>query len=44
VVSPGYLTPLFQDTRGHAILAGGLAGLLLSGYVMRHMMRSVEEP
>lgn len=44
VVSPGYLTPLFHDSRGHAILAGGLAGLLLSGYVMRHMMRSVEEP
>ena len=44
MVSPGYLTPLFNDSRGHAILAGGLGGLLLSGYVMRQMMRSVEEP
>ena len=44
VVSPGYLTPLFNDARGHAILAGGIAGLLLSGYVMRRMMQSVEEP
>jgi tight adherence protein B len=44
VVSPGYLTPLFHDSRGHAILGGAAVGLLISGLVMRHMMRSVEEP
>ncbi len=44
IVSPGYLTPLFHDSRGHAILAGGIGGLLLSGLVMRQMMKSVEEP
>jgi tight adherence protein B len=44
VVSPGYLTPLFHDSRGHAILAAATAGLLVSGLVMRHMMKSIEEP
>ncbi len=44
VVSPNYLTPLFDDARGHAILAAAVAALLLSGLVMRQMMRSVEEP
>jgi len=43
VVSPDYLTPLFQDRRGHAILAAAAAGLLTSGLVMRHMMRSIED-
>jgi len=44
IVSPDYLTPLFHDPRGHAVLAGGIGGLLLSGLVMRQMMKSVEEP
>jgi tight adherence protein B len=43
VVSPGYLTPLFHDSRGHVILAVASAGLLLSGFVMRHMMKSIED-
>jgi tight adherence protein B len=44
VVSPGYLTPLFNDRRGHAILGAAAVGLLISGLTMRHMMRSVKEP
>ncbi len=44
VVSPGYLTPLFHDPRGKTILAAASAGLLISGLVMRQMMRSVEQP
>ncbi len=43
VISPGYLDPLFHDPRGHAILAAAAAGLLLSGIVMRQMMRSIEK-
>ncbi len=43
VMSPGYLTPLFNDPRGHAILAAAAAGLLLSAFVMRRMMQSIEE-
>jgi tight adherence protein B len=43
-VSPGYLTPLFHDSRGHVILAAAAVGLLVSGLVMRQMMRSVEQP
>lgn len=43
VLSPDYLTPLFQDPRGHGVLAAGVGGLLLSSFVMRQMMRSVED-
>ncbi len=43
LISPGYLNPLFSDPRGHAILGVAAAGLLLSAYVMRRMMRSIEE-
>ena len=43
VISPGYLTPLFADPRGHMILAMGGGGLALSAFAMRQMMRSVED-
>jgi tight adherence protein B len=43
VISPGYLTPLFADARGQAILALAVGGLVTSGLVMRQMMRRVEE-
>ncbi len=43
VISPGYLDPLFEDPRGHVILAAAAAGLLLSAIVMRQMMRSIEK-
>ncbi len=44
IMSPDYLTPLFNDPRGNAILAGGVGGLVTSFLVMRQMMKSIEEP
>ncbi|MGO9485705.1 MAG: type II secretion system F family protein [Rhodomicrobium sp.] len=41
VIEPAYLAPLFQDPRGHFILALAGAGLLLSFITMRQMIRSV---
>jgi tight adherence protein B len=41
VIEPTYLTPLFDDPRGHLILALAGAGLLLSFITMRQMIRSV---
>ncbi len=42
VISPGYLTPLFTDPRGHVILSFAAGGLILSFVTMRAMMKSVE--
>jgi len=41
LVQPGYLSPLFTDTRGHIILAVGVAGMVLAFVTMRQMMRRV---
>ena len=41
VMSPGYLTPLFVDPRGHVILAAAGGSLLLAAITIRQMMRSV---
>jgi tight adherence protein B len=43
VISPDYLTPLFDDPKGHFILGLAAGGLLLSAFTMRQMMRSVEQ-
>ncbi len=43
VISPGYLTPLFTDPRGKAVLAAAIGGLSLSAFVMRRMMRGIED-
>lgn len=41
LIQPGYLVPLWQDPRGHVILAMAGAFLVLSYISMRTMMRSV---
>ncbi len=41
LIEPDYLTPLFEDRRGHLILASAAASLLLSFFTMRQMIRSV---
>lgn len=41
LVQPGYLSPLFTDTRGHIILAIAVGGMLLAFVTMRQMMRGV---
>lgn len=43
VISPGYLTPLFTDPRGKAVLAAAIGGLAFSAFVMGRMMRSIED-
>jgi tight adherence protein B len=43
VISPGYLTPLFTDPRGKAVLAAAIGGLSLSAFVMRRMLRGIED-
>jgi tight adherence protein B len=40
-IEPDYLAPLFEDRRGHVILAMAGGGLMLSFLSMRHMMRSL---
>ncbi len=42
VLSPGYLTPLFADSRGQVILSIAAGGLLTSALVMRQMMSRIE--
>jgi tight adherence protein B len=42
VLSPDYMSPLFNDARGRIILGFAFGGLLLSAITMRQMMRSVE--
>jgi tight adherence protein B len=44
VVSPGYLTPLATDPRGHVIVGIALLGLLLAYLSMRAMLHSVTMP
>ncbi len=41
LIQPDYLTPLFENRRGHFILALAAAGLLLSFFTMRQMIRSI---
>lgn len=41
LIQPGYLSPLFYDSRGHAILGMTVGGLLLSVLTMKKMMSSV---
>lgn len=41
LIQPGYLTPLFNDPRGHIIIAAAGGLLLLAAISMRQMMRSV---
>jgi tight adherence protein B len=41
VLDPGYLSPLFNDPRGHVILSIAGGGLLLAFLTMRQMIRSV---
>jgi len=41
VISPGYLTPLATDPRGHVIVGVALLGLTLAYLSMRGMLRSV---
>jgi tight adherence protein B len=41
VIEPDYLTPLFEDRRGHMILAMAGTGLALSFLLMRQMIKSV---
>jgi tight adherence protein B len=41
VLDPGYLAPLFNDPRGHIVLAFAGGGLLLAFITMRQMIRSV---
>jgi tight adherence protein B len=42
VMSPGYLSPLFSDSRGQVILTIVSGLLLTSAFVMRQMMSSIE--
>ncbi len=42
-IQPDYLAPLFQDPRGHFILALAFGGLLLSALAMHKMMSSVSK-
>jgi tight adherence protein B len=39
--APDYLLPLFNDKRGHLILAAAIGGLSLAYFIMRTMMRSI---
>jgi tight adherence protein B len=39
--APDYLLPLFNDKRGHLILAAAMAGLTLAFLIMRAMLRSI---
>jgi tight adherence protein B len=41
LIQPGYLSPLFQDPRGHIIIAIAAGLLLLAAISIRQMMRSV---
>jgi tight adherence protein B len=41
IMQPGYLTPLFNDPRGHVILGIAASGLLASFLSMRMMLKSV---
>jgi len=41
VISPGYLTPLATDPRGHVIVGVALLGLALAYLTMRRMLHSV---
>ena len=41
VISPGYLTPLATDPRGHVIVGLALLGLTLAYLTMRRMLHSV---
>jgi tight adherence protein B len=41
VISPGYLTPLATDPRGHVIVGAALLGLTLAYLTMRRMLHSV---
>jgi tight adherence protein B len=41
VISPGYLTPLATDPRGHVIVGMALLGLTLAYWTMRRMLHSV---
>jgi tight adherence protein B len=41
VISPGYLTPLAVDPRGHVIVGAALLGLTLAYLTMRRMLHSV---
>lgn len=41
VISPGYLTPLATDPRGHVIVGVALLGLTLAYLTMRRMLHSV---
>jgi tight adherence protein B len=43
VLSPSYLSPLFTDSRGHVILGLAAGGILTSAFVMRQMMRRIED-
>jgi len=43
LLQPGYLSPLFSDPRGHAILAMAAGGLVLAAVTMRQLMRTVTE-
>ncbi len=39
LVNPGYAMQLFEDPRGHIILAAGLSSLLVGVLVMAKMIR-----
>ncbi|HZP69408.1 MAG TPA: type II secretion system F family protein [Pseudolabrys sp.] len=41
MLQPGYLAPLFHDPRGHIVIGMAVGLLLLTGFTMRQMMRSV---
>ncbi|MEJ2123546.1 MAG: type II secretion system F family protein [Alphaproteobacteria bacterium] len=41
IMQPGYLSPLFNDPRGHVILGIAASGLMASFLTMRFMLRSV---
>lgn len=43
IIQPGYLNPLFADSRGHVILGAAVGLLVLSFVTMRQMMRSVSK-
>lgn len=40
--APDYLLPLFNDQRGHLILAAAMAGLSLAFIIMRAMLKSID--
>jgi tight adherence protein B len=42
VVSPGYLSPLFEDPRGRVVLSLAASGLVTSALVMRRMMGRID--